>query len=148
LGDNFGSALPERLGLRYVERGLDLDIQIAVQDGNRANADVLTAHNCAGPLVDDHTRGPIRFNREIFQLCEKFNGAGGILSRNGLTKPAFSACAAGLWPLENFLLIASIMRAEVVKSASCNWRRTTDFGAIDGAARSTVAPFGPRPTVG
>ena len=44
--------------------------------------------------------------------------------------------------------MASAIRAEVVKSDWRSCSRTWVLGAMEGAARSTVAPPGERPTVG
>ena len=70
--------------------------------------------------------------------------AAGIVT---LTRPEFSAAAAGAGPA-NFWFTASAMRAEVVKSDWRNCSRTTSCGSTEGAARSTIALLGARPTVG
>jgi RNA polymerase sigma factor (sigma-70 family) len=53
-----------------------------------------------------------------------------------LTRPAFSACAAGASEALNLRFTASTMRDEVVKSDWRSWRRTPDLGAWEGAAHS------------
>src|ERR1039457_6758231 len=65
-----------------------------------------------------------------------------------LTRPEFSARAAGASLAPNFWLMAATIRVEVVKSDWRNCRRTVALGATEGAGRSTVAPLGARPTVG
>src|SRR5579885_3434844 len=65
-----------------------------------------------------------------------------------VTRPALSARAAGAPASPKRSLMASTIRADVVKSERRNCRRTAPRGATEGAARSTIAPSGVRPTVG
>src|SRR5579871_1104107 len=79
----------------------------------------------------------------INSVIRSFHSGGGVTA----IKDEFSAWAirrgAG-----NFLLMASAMRDAVAKSELCNWSLTVAEGSTDGAAFSTVAPSGTRPTVG
>ena len=69
-----------------------------------------------------------------------FHSAGVVTA---ITAP-FSAWAIGA-AAANCLLIASATRAEVAKSEFRSCRRTDVVGSTEGAARSTVAPFGTGP---
>ncbi len=91
-------------------------------------------------------RRPVGLHREAFQFGDEFGGASREIrrDRNADQTGIIGACALRA----NFWLMASAMRADVVKSGSRSCSRTTDFGATEGAARSTMAPLGARPTVG
>ena len=54
-------------GCETARAGLDFHVEIAVQDGDRRDANVFAQDDRAGALVDDYARGPVRFDQKVFQ---------------------------------------------------------------------------------
>ena len=101
----------QRVGLRDGEGGLDLDTQVAVQDRDRGDADILAQHDGPGALVDDDARGAVGLHREALQLGDELGGAGGVVRRDRDADQTGILGVGSGRALSNFLLTASTMRA-------------------------------------